>query len=161
MSDQDSTKAPGTGTDITLVGDEHVKRYQETDGEVGYLWNGVPTLLFTTIGRKTGKARTNAIIFTPVGDKYVIMASMGGAPKHPSWYLNLMANPEIDVQIMAEKFRARARTAESPEREELWAEAIKDWPNFDVYQSCSSASNPALATAAPLPIARRQTTGGI
>ena len=105
MSDQDPAKSPGTGTDISLVGDEHVKRYQETDGEVGYLWNGVPTLLFTTIGRKTGKARTNPIIFTPVGDQYVIMASMGGAPKHPSWYLNLMAHPEIDVQVKAEKFR--------------------------------------------------------
>ena len=135
MTDQDPTKAPGTGTDITLIGDEHVKRYQETDGEVGYLWNGVPTLLFTTIGRKSGTPRTNPIIFTPVGDKYVIIASMGGAPKHPSWYLNIQANPEIDVQIKGDKFRARARTAQSPEREELWAEAIKDWPNFDVYQS--------------------------
>ena len=135
MAEQAPVSPLNTGTDITLIGDEHVRRYQETDGEVGYLWNGVPTLLFTTIGRKTGTPRTNPIIFTPVGDKYVIMASMGGAPKHPSWYLNLMANPEIDVQVKGDKFRARARTAESPEREELWAEAIKDWPNFDVYQS--------------------------
>jgi deazaflavin-dependent oxidoreductase (nitroreductase family) len=135
MSEQAPVSPLGTGTDITLVGDEHVRRYQETDGEIGYMWNGVPTLLFTTIGRKTGTPRTNAIIFTQVGDKYVIIASMGGAPKHPSWYLNLMAHPEIDVQIKGDKFRARARTAESPEREQLWAEAIKDWPNFDVYQS--------------------------
>lgn len=135
MSEQAPVSPLGTGTDITLVGEEHVRRYQETDGEVGYMWNGVPTLLFTTIGRKTGTPRTNAIIFTPVGDKYVIIASMGGAPKHPSWYLNLMAHPEIDVQVKGDKFRARARTAESPEREQLWAEAVKDWPNFDVYQS--------------------------
>lgn len=135
MSDQDPTKAPGTGTDITLVGPDHVKAYQETNGETGYIWNGVTTLLFTTIGRKSGEPRTNAIIFTQVGDKYVIMASMGGSPKHPAWYLNIQENPEIDVQIKGDKFRARARTAQSPEREELWAEAIKDWPNFDVYQS--------------------------
>ena len=135
MTEQDPTKAPGTGTDITLVGPDHVKAYQESNGEVGYRWNGVPTLLFTTIGRKSGTARTNAIIYTPVGDKYVIIASMGGAPTHPSWYLNIQAHPEIDVQVKGDKFRARARTAQSPEREELWAEAIKDWPNFDVYQS--------------------------
>jgi deazaflavin-dependent oxidoreductase (nitroreductase family) len=135
MSEEAPQSPLGTGTDITLIGDEHVRRYQETNGEEGYLWNGVPTLLFTTIGRKTGTPRTNPIIFTPVGDKYVIIASMGGAPKHPSWYLNLMAHPEIDVQVKGDKFRARARTAESPEREELWAEATKDWPNFDVYQS--------------------------
>ena len=135
MTEQDPTKAPGTGTDITLVGPDHVKAYQESNGEVGYMWNGVPTLLFTTIGRKSGTARTNAIIYTPVGDKYVIIASMGGAPTHPSWYLNIQAHPEIDVQVKGDKFRARARTAQSPEREELWAEAIKDWPNFDVYQS--------------------------
>ncbi len=135
MTEQDPTKAPGTGTDITLVGPDHVKAYQESNGEVGYMWNGVPTLLFTTIGRKSGTPRTNAIIYTPVGDKYVIIASMGGAPTHPSWYLNIQAHPEIDVQVKGDKFRARARTAQSPEREELWAEAIKDWPNFDVYQS--------------------------
>lgn len=135
MSDQDQNKAPGTGTDITLVGPAHVKAYQETDGEVGYMWNGVPTLLFTTIGAKSGEPRTNPIIFTPVGDNYVIIASMGGAPKHPAWYHNILKNPEIDVQIKGDKFRARARTAHPPEREALWAEAIKDWPNFNVYQS--------------------------
>ena len=144
MSDQDPTKAPGTGTDITLVGDDHVKAYQETNGEIGYLWNGVPTLLFTTIGRKSGQARTNAIIFTPVGDKYVIMASMGGAPKHPAWYLNIQENPEIYVQIKGDKFRATTRTAQSPEREELWAEAIKDWQNFDVYQSRTERQIPVV-----------------
>jgi deazaflavin-dependent oxidoreductase (nitroreductase family) len=72
------------------------------------------------------------------------MASMGGAPKHPAWYLNIQENPEIDVQIKGDKFRATTRTAQSPEREELWAEAIKDWPNFDVYQSRTERQIPVV-----------------
>ena len=144
MSDQDQNKAEGTGTDIALVGEEHVRVYQETDGETGYIWNGVPTLLFTTIGRKSGKPRTNPVIFTQVGNKYVIMASMGGAPKHPAWYLNILENPNLEVQVKADKFSATARTATSPEREELWAEAIRDWPNFDVYQSRTDRQIPVV-----------------
>jgi deazaflavin-dependent oxidoreductase (nitroreductase family) len=144
MSDQEPPRAPGTGTDITLLGDEHVRVYQETNGEEGYIWNGVPTLLFTTKGRKSGKLYTNPIIYTQVGDKQVIMASMGGSPTHPSWYLNIQENPEIDVQIKADKFRARTRTATGQEREDLWAEAIKDWPNYDVYQSRTERQIPVV-----------------
>lgn len=144
MSDDQPKTAEGTGTDITLIGPEHVKAYQETNGEVGYIWNGVPILLFTSIGAKSGLPRTNAIIFTQVGDKYVIMASMGGSPKHPAWYHNIRKNPEIDVQIKGEKFRATTRTAQSPEREELWAEAIRDWPNYDVYQSRTDRQIPVV-----------------
>ncbi|MCB2060763.1 MAG: nitroreductase family deazaflavin-dependent oxidoreductase, partial [Novosphingobium sp.] len=134
MSEQTQQKAPGTGTDITLIGDEHVRIYRETNGETGYLWNGVPILLFTSKGRKSGKLRTNAIIYTPVGDKYVIIASKGGSPTHPAWYLNILEDPNLEVQIKGDVFQATARTAESPEREQLWAEAVKAWPNYDVYQ---------------------------
>lgn len=123
------------GTDITLLGDEHVRVYQETNGEQGYMWNGVPTLLFTYTGRKSGQKRTLPIICTKVGDSYVIIASKGGSPTHPLWYLSLLEEPEVDVQVKAEKFKAIARTAQSPEREALWAECVKAWPNYDVYQS--------------------------
>ena len=78
------------------LGEEHVRRYRETDGEVGYLWNGVPTLLLTTTGRRTGEARTSALIFGRDGDDYLVVASMGGAPRHPAWYLNLTADPEVE-----------------------------------------------------------------
>ena len=144
MSEQMQQKAPGTGTDITLIGDEHVRIYQETNGETGYLWNGVPILLFTSKGRKTGKPRTNAIIFTPVGDKYVIIASKGGSPTHPAWYLNVLEDPNLEVQIKGDVFQATARTAESREREELWAEAVKAWPNYDVYQSRTDRKIPVV-----------------
>lgn len=144
MSEQQQRTAPGTGTDISLIGPEHVRVYQETNGEKGYLWNGVPTLLFTTKGRKSGEPRTNPIIFTPVGDKYVIIASKGGSPTHPAWYLNILEDPNIEVQVKADKFAATARTAESPEREELWAEAVKAWPNYDVYQSRTERKIPVV-----------------
>jgi deazaflavin-dependent oxidoreductase (nitroreductase family) len=144
MSGDTPQKAPGTGTDITLINEAHVKAYQETDGETGYLWNGVPTLLFTHKGRKSGKLRTNAIIFTPVSDKYVIIASKGGSPTHPGWFHNIQADPDIEVQIKGEKFPATARVAESPEREELWAEAVKTWPSFDVYQSRTDRKIPVV-----------------
>lgn len=144
MSEQQKQTAPGTGTDISLIGADHVRVYQETNGETGYIWNGVPILLFTTTGRKSGQPRTNAIIYTPVGDKYVIIASKGGSPTHPAWYLNILEDPNIEVQIKAEKFAATARTADSPEREQLWAEAVKAWPNYDIYQSRTDRKIPVV-----------------
>ena len=132
------------GTDITLIGEEHVRRYRETNGEVGYEWNGVPTLLLTTRGRKSGEPRTIAIIFRQVGDDYVLIASKGGAPTHPLWYLNIEADPEVEVQVKADRFSARARVAEGEERERLWQEAVKGWPNYDVYQSRTTRRIPVV-----------------
>ena len=132
------------GTDITLIGEEHVRRYRETDGAVGYEWNGVPTLLLTTKGRKSGEPRTIAIIFRQVGDAQVLIASKGGSPTHPLWYLNIEADPEVEVQIKGERFAARARTAEGEERERLWAEAVAGWPNYDVYQSRTTREIPVV-----------------
>jgi deazaflavin-dependent oxidoreductase (nitroreductase family) len=128
-------KRSDIGTDITLIGQEHVERYRETNGEVGYIWNGATACLLTTKGRKSGEDRTIAIIFTQVGDRYVIIASKGGAPQHPVWYLNILANPHVTLQIKGEVFAAIARTAEEPERSELWNEAVKQWPSYEVYQS--------------------------
>lgn len=132
------------GTDITLIGEEHVRRYRETDGAVGYEWNGVPTLLLTTKGRKSGEPRTIAIIFRQVGEAQVLIASKGGSPTHPLWYLNIEADPEVEVQIKGERFAARARTAEGEERERLWAEAVAGWPNYDVYQSRTTRRIPVV-----------------
>lgn len=143
MADQSKvTTVPGT--DVSLLGAEHVRVYQETNGETGYLWNGVPTLLVTTRGRKSGEPRTIPIIYTPVGDKYVIIASKGGSPTHPKWYLNVEADPHVQVQVKADKFDAIARTAQSPEREQLWAEAVKAWPNYDIYQSRTDRQIPVV-----------------
>lgn len=121
--------------DLALVGEEHVRRYLETNGEVGHDWNGVPALLLTTKGRKTGEDRTSALIYGRLHDAYVVIASMGGAPTHPMWYLNLVATPEVTSQVGADRFAARARVAEGEERIAGWEEMVEIWPNYDVYQS--------------------------
>jgi deazaflavin-dependent oxidoreductase (nitroreductase family) len=127
---------PGyTAPDLTLLGAEHVRRYQETNGEVGYLWNGVPTLLLTTTGRRTGLVRTIAIIFGRDGDDYLLVASKGGAPQHPDWYLNLTAKPEAEIQVRGEHLPVVARTASDDEKPRLWRIMTEVWPNYDVYQT--------------------------
>jgi hypothetical protein len=83
--------------DRTLFGPEHVRRYRETGGEVGHIWNGVPTLLLTTTGRTSGEKRTAPLIYGEDGGAYVVVASKGGAPQHPAWYLNLSADPAVEV----------------------------------------------------------------
>ena len=98
----------------------HIRRYVETDGEDGHRWRGVSTLLLTTRGRKSGKLRRTALIYGRDADRYLVVASQGGAEWNPNWYLNLAANPEVHVQVGAEKFPARARTATSDEKSGLW-----------------------------------------
>ena len=97
---------------MTLFGKAHVDRYIETDGAEGYIWrNGTTILLLTTTGRKSGEQRTSPLIFREWEDKYLVVASKGGADEPPAWFLNLETNPEVTVQIKGEKFAARARTA--------------------------------------------------
>jgi deazaflavin-dependent oxidoreductase (nitroreductase family) len=121
--------------DLLLLGDEHVRRYQETDGEEGYIWNAVPVLLLTTTGRKSGEPRTTPLIFARDGDDYLVVASMGGAPQHPNWYRNLAAQPEARIQVRAEHVDVTARTASEDEKPRLWKIVSDQWPNYDVYQS--------------------------
>jgi deazaflavin-dependent oxidoreductase (nitroreductase family) len=121
--------------DYSLLGDEHVRRYRETDGEVGYVWNGAPTLLLTTTGRKSGASRTAPLIFGRDGDDLLVVASVGGSPKHPAWYLNLQSDPRASVQVKAERFDVEAHTASADEKPRLWKIVNEVWPNYDVYQS--------------------------
>lgn len=131
-----SEREPGyQAPDLGLVGAEHVRRYRETGGEVGYLWNGVPTLLLTTTGRRSGQPRTSAMIFGRDGGDYLVVASMGGAPRHPQWYRNLEAAPQAEIQVRAEHLRVTARTASDDERPRLWGIVTGIWPNYDVYQT--------------------------
>lgn len=130
--------------DLTLIGEEHIRRYRETDGEEGYLWNGVPTLLLTTTGRRTGEPRTSALIFGRDGDDYLVVASMGGMPQHPAWYLNLTANPQVEIQVRADRMSAQARTAASDEKPRLWQIMRDLWPNYDEYQSRTNREIPVV-----------------
>jgi len=122
-------------TNLDLLGAEHVRRYQETDGEVGYLWNGAPILLLTTTGRKSGEPRTTPLIHGRDGADFLVVASMGGAPQHPNWYENLVVDPDARIQVRSEHLRVRARTASDEEKPRLWAIMTAFWPNYDVYQS--------------------------
>lgn len=116
-------------------GQEHVRRYRETDGEEGYYWKeGSTILLLTVTGRKSGKQYTTPLIHDMDGDDAVVIASQGGAPDHPDWYKNLAANPEVEVQIKGDHFHARARVAEGDERERLWRKMNHMWPHYDEYQ---------------------------
>jgi deazaflavin-dependent oxidoreductase (nitroreductase family) len=121
--------------DLNLVGAEHIRRYQETGGEVGHLWNGVPTLLLTTTGRRTGQPRTSALIYGRDGDDYLVIASKGGAPDDPQWYQNLTTHPEAEIQVRVKHLPVVARTAADSERPRLWKIMTEAWPNYDSYQA--------------------------
>ena len=139
-----------TAPDLELLGPEHVRRYRETNGEVGYIWNGVPTLLLTTIGRRTGEARTTPLIFGRDEEDFLVVASMGGAPTHPNWYRNLLAQPSADIQVRADRISVTARTAGDAEKPRLWKIVTNAWPNYDVYQSRTDRVIP-LVVLTPAP----------
>ena len=131
--------------DRSLFGEEHVRRYRETGGEVGHIWKrGSKILLLTTTGRKSGEPRTTPLIYAQDGDRYVIVASKGGAPEHPGWYENLEKTPEVELQVLDEVFPARARTAEGEERERLWAKANEVWPHYAEYQTKTDREIPVV-----------------
>jgi deazaflavin-dependent oxidoreductase (nitroreductase family) len=128
-----------------LYGDEHIRRYRETGGKVGHIWRrGSKVLLLTTTGRKTGDQTTSPLIYESDGDRYVIIASKGGAPEHPGWYLNLEKNPGVKLQVEDDVFSAKAHTAEGAERERLWNLAARQWPDYDVYQTKTDREIPVV-----------------
>ena len=126
---------------------EHLSKYQATNGADGHIWNGVPTLLLTTTGRKSGDARTLPLIYGKDGDRFVIVASRGGAPDHPGWYKNLVAHPDVKLQVAADKFAAHASTAKGAERTRLWQAMTKIWPASDDYQSKTTREIPVVILA--------------
>jgi deazaflavin-dependent oxidoreductase (nitroreductase family) len=128
-----------------LYGQAHVRRYRETGGDVGHIWKeGSTILLLTTNGRKTGKPGTTPLIYARDGDRYVIVASQGGAPEHPGWYLNLSKDPNVEVQVLDDVFRAHARTATGDERERLWRLANEVWPHYDEYRQRTDREIPVV-----------------
>jgi deazaflavin-dependent oxidoreductase (nitroreductase family) len=136
---------PGySAPDLSLVGEAHVRRYLETGGEVGHVWNGAPCLLLTTTGRRSGQARQIAIIYSRDGANFVLIASKGGSPSHPGWYLNLLAQPRAQIQVKAQKLDVTARIAEGEERERLWRGAVQVWPNYDVYVTRTTRRIPVV-----------------
>ena len=129
----------------TLYGEEHVRTYRETGGKVGHIWRkGSKILLLTTTGRTSGKPRTTPLIYENDGDRYVIVASKGGAPEHPGWYLNLEKNSEVELQVLDDVFKARAYTAEGEERARLWELVNQQWPDYEKYTESTDREFPIV-----------------
>lgn len=131
-----------------LFGPQHVRAYQETGGERGYNWRGTTILLLTTTGRLSGQQRTTPLIFCAEdrgdGEAWVVVASKGGAPDHPDWYMNLVADPEATIQVKAERIPVRAETARGQERARLWSRMTEVWPDYDQYQRRTDREIPVV-----------------
>ncbi|MFY9328256.1 MAG: nitroreductase family deazaflavin-dependent oxidoreductase [Georgfuchsia sp.] len=135
---------------------QHLDRYLETNGAEGHLKdftaNGgkpnTPTLLLTTTGHKSGKPITLPLIYGRDGANYIVVASKGGAPAHPTWYLNLAAQPKVDVQVLDKKFRAVARTASGAERQRLWQLMAGVYPPYNDYQKLTAREIPVVVLEA-------------
>jgi deazaflavin-dependent oxidoreductase (nitroreductase family) len=107
-------------------------------------FTGAPLLLLSTTGAKTGQPRTHPLVFTRDGDRYVIIASKGGAPTNPDWFHNVVANPDVTVEVGPERFSARAAVAEGGERERLYAAQAALMPNFSEYQLKTTRQIPVV-----------------
>jgi deazaflavin-dependent oxidoreductase (nitroreductase family) len=137
---------------------DHLTRYIASNGADGHIWNaevaGVkgqyPTLLLTTLGRKSNDPYTLPLIYGTTGNSYVIIGSRGGAPEHPAWFLNLQKNPVVGVQVKDKRFNARARVAIGAERSALWKVMSSIWPNYDLYQSKAGSREIPVVVLDPL-----------
>ena len=127
-----------------LYGDEHVQRYRVTDGEEGHDWHGATVLLLTTTGRRSGEERSTPLIYQPHEGAHLIVASKGGAPEPPAWYLNIQEQPEVQVQIRGDRFKARARTAGPDEKPGMWRTMTDVWPDYDSYQEKTDREIPVV-----------------
>jgi len=132
-------------TSENLFGDEHVKRYRETDGEIGHDWKkGSKILLLTTKGRRSGEERTTPLIYQPYNGSHLVVASKGGSDEPPAWFRNLEADPEVEVQVKDDRFRARARTADPDEKPDMWRTMTDTWPDYDDYQERTEREIPVV-----------------
>ncbi len=136
---------------------EHVRRYQQSDGREGHLWDStavggqglVPCLLLKTVGRKSGRPFIHPLLYGVDGDGYVIVASKGGSDTHPQWYHNLLATAQVEVQVGAEQFAATAVLASGDEHRRLWQLMTTHYPTYLDYQA---------KTARVIPLFRLQRT---
>lgn len=129
---------------------KHLQLYL-TDPAKAHLWDSslgspdasglIPTLLLTVKGRKSGAPLHTPLIYSNQGAGFAVIASKGGAPDHPSWFLNLQANPEVEVQVAANHYKARARVATGAEREKIWADMVKIYPPYTDYAKYAGSAN--------------------
>jgi deazaflavin-dependent oxidoreductase (nitroreductase family) len=130
---------------MPLFGQEHVERYRATDGKEGHEWRpGVFTLILTTKGRRSGEPRPTPLIYGIHDGDFLVVASKGGSDEPPAWYRNLAEDPDVEVQVEGDRFRAHARTAGPEEKPELWREMASIWPAYDEYQQRTDRDIPVV-----------------
>ncbi len=127
-----------------LIGALHVALYRATGGRVLGSFRGAPVLLLTTRGRKSGKARTTPLLYLQDGERLVVVASKGGAPKHPAWFLNLRSSPDVTVERGRERLALRAREADDEERERYWPQVVAMYAGYAGYQERTSRRIPLV-----------------
>jgi deazaflavin-dependent oxidoreductase (nitroreductase family) len=125
---------------------EHIREYVATDGRRGHRLSGwkASTLLLVTRGRSSGRLRKTALAYAEHDGRYVVVASNGGAQRHPDWYLNLVQDPAVKVQVRDDRFAARARDATADERPALWELMTSIGPELDDYQRKSGREIPVV-----------------
>jgi len=131
---------------------EHLRIYRESGGSEGHLFDAstvggsglVPSLLLTTTGRRSGAQRTSPLFYGSTDKAYVVIGSKGGADTQPGWYLNLLANPTVEVQVAKECFTARTRIATGKERAQLWAQMVELYPPYNDYQKKARREIPVV-----------------
>ncbi len=122
-----------------------IDEFRANGGVVGGQFAGIPLLLLTTTGAKTGLTRVNPLAYMNHGDRHIIIASYAGAPTNPPWYYNLLSNPEVSVEMGSERFTAKADVLDEPERTELYAKMAGIIPVFSEYQSKTTRVIPVVA----------------
>lgn len=121
-----------------------IEEFRANEGKVGGAFAGRPLLLLHTTGAKTGQQRVNPLAYTRDGDRLVVIASKGGAPTHPDWYYNLLANSQVTVEVGTERFPARALVASEPERTRLFDQMVAESPGFADYQRKTTRVLPVI-----------------
>lgn len=122
----------------------HVAMYRLTGGLIGHRLGRIENIVLTTTGRRSGKPRSTPLTVTVDGDRLLLVASNGGAPKHPDWYLNLTADPEVKVQRGRQVLDMHARAATADERTQLWPKVIKSWRGYEGYQKKTEREIPVV-----------------
>jgi deazaflavin-dependent oxidoreductase (nitroreductase family) len=121
-----------------------IDEFRANGGKVGGPFEGAPMVLLTTTGAKSGRERTTPLVYTSDGDRVVIIASAAGADKHPAWFHNLVAHPDVTLEVGTEQYPAQARVVEEPERSRLYAQMAAMMPGFNAYQEKTSRTIPVI-----------------
>jgi len=141
--------APVSLDEMLALNRRVIEEFRANDGRVTGMFANEPLLLLTTTGAKSGEKRTNPLVHTLDGDRVVIIASFGGAPKHPAWFLNIRANPEVTIELPGETFTSKAVIPEGEERRRIYDQHAAEMPRFAEYQAMTTREIPVVVIPRP------------